>query len=66
LKQRRKHFGPKVRALSDKIRNRAYSQMVGREELFERKRHSEPVAGWHSYSSVCAELEESNFDWNAN
>jgi len=28
-----------------KIRNRGYSQMVGREELFERDRHSEPVAG---------------------
>jgi ATP-dependent DNA ligase len=27
-----------------KIRNREYSQMVGREELFERDRHSEPVA----------------------
>ena len=28
-----------------KIRNREYSQMVGREELFERERHKEPVAG---------------------
>jgi len=31
-----------------KIRNRAYSQMVGREELFDRDRHSEPAPGWHS------------------
>ena len=27
-----------------KIRNRGYSQMLGREELFERERHREPVA----------------------
>jgi len=31
-----------------KIRNRNYSQMIGREELFERERHREPVPGWHS------------------
>jgi ATP-dependent DNA ligase len=31
-----------------KIRNRNYSQMVGREELFERERHREPVPGWHT------------------
>ena len=31
-----------------KILNREYSQKDGREELFERERHSEPVAGWHS------------------
>src|SRR5947208_1907060 len=28
-----------------KIKNRDYSQMAGREELFERERHKEPVAG---------------------
>ena len=28
-----------------KILNREYSQKDGREELFERERHSEPVAG---------------------
>ena len=39
-----------------KIRNRAYSQMAGREELFERERHSEPVAGWHSCTLSCANL----------
>jgi len=36
-----------------KIRNRGYSQMVGREELFERDRHSEPVAGWHVCALAC-------------
>ena len=41
-----------------KIRNRGYSQVVGREELFERERHREPVAGWHSCTLVCAELEK--------
>lgn len=37
-----------------KIRNRNYSQMVGREELFERDRHREPVAGWHSCALAAA------------
>jgi bifunctional non-homologous end joining protein LigD len=41
-----------------KIRNREYSQMAGREELFERERHQEPVAGWHSCVVACAALEE--------
>jgi hypothetical protein len=40
-----------------KIRNRNYSQMVGREELFERDRHSEPVPGWHSCELACAGVE---------
>src|SRR5713226_4084648 len=31
-----------------KILNREYSQKEGREELFDRERHSEPVPGWHS------------------
>jgi len=30
-----------------KIRNPRYSQMIGREKLFDRERHDEPVAGWH-------------------
>ena len=30
-----------------KIRNRKYSQLVGREELFERERRAEPAPGWH-------------------
>jgi bifunctional non-homologous end joining protein LigD len=29
-----------------KIRNSNYSQWAGREQLFERERHREPVAGW--------------------
>ncbi len=40
-----------------KIRNRSYSQMVGREELFERDRGSEPVPGWHACELACAHLE---------
>jgi ATP-dependent DNA ligase len=40
-----------------KIRNRDYSQMRGREELFERERHREPVPGWHCCELACAELE---------
>jgi bifunctional non-homologous end joining protein LigD len=39
-----------------KIKNRNYSQMQGREELFERERHKEPVAGWHACDLICAEL----------
>src|SRR3989442_7279789 len=38
-----------------KILNRGYSQKDGREELFERERHGEPVAGWHSCTLTCAE-----------
>lgn len=41
-----------------KILNREYSQMKGREDLFERERHREPVPGWHSCVLACAELEE--------
>jgi bifunctional non-homologous end joining protein LigD len=52
-------FGPYVteRECSTwfKILNREYSQKEGREELFERERHSEPVAGWHSCVLACAE-----------
>src|SRR5438876_1526665 len=40
-----------------KILNREYSQKDGREELFERERHSEPVAGWHVCALACAALE---------
>ena len=38
-----------------KIRNRGYSQMAGREELFEQDRHREPVPGWHLCDLACAE-----------
>jgi hypothetical protein len=40
-----------------KIKNPKYSQMEGREELFERERHKEPVAGWHCCELACAEME---------
>jgi bifunctional non-homologous end joining protein LigD len=40
-----------------KIKNREYSQMLGREELFERKRHREPVPGWHTCDLACEEVE---------
>ena len=40
-----------------KIRNREYSQMAGREELFERDRPGEPTPGWHSCAVVCAAAE---------
>jgi len=40
-----------------KILNREYSQKDGREELFERERHQEPVAGWHCCAIGCTELE---------
>ena len=41
-----------------KIKNRNYSQMAGREKLFERDRHREPVPGWHSCELACAEVEQ--------
>jgi len=43
-----------------KILNREYSQKDNREDLFERERHSEAVAGWHSWELACAELEHIN------
>jgi len=54
-------FGPYVTEREQstwfKILNREYSQKDGREELFERERHQEPVAGWHSCVLVCAGVE---------
>jgi bifunctional non-homologous end joining protein LigD len=41
-----------------KIKNRSYSQSVGREKLFEQERHREPVPGWHSCELACQELLE--------
>ena len=41
-----------------KIRNRRYSQLAGREELFERERRTESIAVWHSCVTGRAELEE--------
>jgi bifunctional non-homologous end joining protein LigD len=56
-------FGPYVTERESstwvKILNRRYSQKQGREELFERDRHKEPVPGWHSCVIACAELETS-------
>jgi ATP-dependent DNA ligase len=53
-------YGPYVteaqRTTWFKIKNRNYSQMQGREELFNRERHREPVAGWHSCDLACAEV----------
>jgi ATP dependent DNA ligase domain len=42
-----------------KILNPNYSQREGREELFERDRHKEPVAGWHTCAIACAETKAS-------
>jgi hypothetical protein len=39
-----------------KIKNRNYSQMEGREKLFERERHQEPAPGWHGCDLACAEI----------
>ena len=59
-------FGPYVtereRTTWFKIRNPKYSQMEGREELFERERHNEPVAGWHSCELACTEVENALSD----
>jgi bifunctional non-homologous end joining protein LigD len=54
-------FGPYVtepqKTTWFKIKNKSYSRMEGREELFERERHNEPAPGWHSCELACAELE---------
>jgi hypothetical protein len=53
-------FGPYVADRESstwiKILNREYSQKRGREELFERERHKEPVAGWHACDLACRGL----------
>jgi len=46
-KDRRAPYDPQ-RSTWFKIRNRNYSQLAGREELFERARHAVPVPGWHT------------------
>ena len=52
-------FGPYSEEITwFKIKNRHYSQMEGREELFERERDKEPVAGWHCCELACAEIEK--------
>jgi ATP-dependent DNA ligase len=54
-------FGPYVTEREHstwyKILNREYSQKDGREELFERERHQEPVPGWHSCELACMSVE---------
>jgi bifunctional non-homologous end joining protein LigD len=40
-----------------KIRNRNYSQLAGREELFERERHAVPVPGWHTCALAASGLD---------
>jgi hypothetical protein len=45
-----------------KIRNRDYSLMQGREELFERERHGEPVPGSHCCHLACAEVDDALSD----
>jgi bifunctional non-homologous end joining protein LigD len=45
-----------------KIKNRAYSQSEGREELFERDRHAEPIPGWHSCAVACAAMEMEDYE----
>ena len=52
------HVAEREQSTWFKILNREYSQKDGREELFERERHSEPLAGWHSCALACTELEE--------
>ena len=55
-------FGPYVAGREHstwfKILNREYSQKDGREDLFERERHSEPVPGWHDCVLACEALSE--------
>jgi len=55
-------FGPytteRERSTWFKIKNRNYSQLEGREELFERERHKEPAPGWHCCELACTDLEQ--------
>jgi bifunctional non-homologous end joining protein LigD len=51
------YIGDRERSTWFKLQNRGYSQMKGREQLFERDRHREPVPGWHSCALVCDEID---------
>jgi len=55
-------FGPYITEREQstwfKILNRGYSQKDGREELFKRERHQEPVPGWHLCALACEALNE--------
>jgi bifunctional non-homologous end joining protein LigD len=39
-----------------KIKNRNYSQMEGREKVFEREPHRKPVPGWYSCDLACSQV----------
>ncbi|MGA7929424.1 MAG: glycosyltransferase family 4 protein [Candidatus Sulfotelmatobacter sp.] len=54
------HARPEMRSTWYKIKNRRYSQMAGRHELFERERHREPVPGWHSCALACPDVREAS------
>ena len=49
------YVGDREKTTWFKVLNREYSQKQGREELFERERHKEPVPGWHRCVIACAE-----------
>jgi bifunctional non-homologous end joining protein LigD len=46
-KHKHSPYAPETESTWLKIRNPSYSQWEGRQELFERDRQREPVAGWH-------------------
>ena len=50
-------YAPASATTRFKIRNRNYSQWIGREKLFERDRHQEPVAGWHTCALASAAVD---------
>src|SRR6266550_3346847 len=54
------YVGDREKTTWFKILNRGYSQKEGREELFERERHKEPVPGWHRCAIGCAEASSSS------
>jgi hypothetical protein len=47
-------YGSRLADVSAQSPDTRNSQLVGRAELFERERHKEPVAGWHSCAVACA------------
>jgi ATP-dependent exoDNAse (exonuclease V) alpha subunit len=54
--RRRAPYDPQ-RSTWFKIRNKNYSQLAGREELFERERHAVPVPGWHTCALAASGLD---------
>ena len=53
-KHKHSPYAPESESTWFKIRNRSYSQWAGRNALFERERHQEPVAGWHTCTLAAA------------